>query len=274
VQIETIFRIALLVVATLSVVAFLVGFALGQRQMRNGSRIVILTALALLVLIVGGTYPLAVQHGPGITFRAFWIAVALSAGLQGGFTVSRRLQKGSRAMAVLGLTATLIIVGVAMQQIHLANSVVTRTVKELGLDTTEKYEPEKNKDCPENLRSLYIAFSMYTQDWDALPPAANWLENEDLTSKVRQDEWLHCPAVSNRHDDKYGYAYNESVAGRALNHKPLKEMPDAGKTPLVYDSTKLNKNAHDAVTSLPKPGRHSGRNNILYCDGHVEAVAP
>jgi prepilin-type processing-associated H-X9-DG protein len=237
--------------------------------MANGGRVVAALSLALLIVIVGGTYPLAAQHGQGITSRAFWLAVALIVGLLGGFAAARKPQNRLRYIAAVCLA-----VGPAGAVINAENREVIGAVKELGLDKTEKYEPEKNKACPENLRSLYIAFSMYAQDWDALPPAANWLENDDLTSKVRQDEWLHCPAVSNRRDDKFGYAYNESVAGRALNHKPLKEMPDAVKTPLVYDSTNLAKNAHDAVTSLPKPGRHGGRNNILYCDGHVEAVAP
>jgi prepilin-type processing-associated H-X9-DG protein len=36
----------------------------------------------------------------------------------------------------------------------------------------------------------------------------------------------------------------------------------------------MAKNAHDPLTSLPRPGRHGGRDNILYCDGHIEAVAP
>ena len=62
--------------------------------------------------------------------------------------------------------------------------------------------------------------------------------------------------------------------GRKLNGKTLKDMPDAAKTPLLYDSTDLAKNAHDSLTSLPKPGRHGGKNNILFCDGHIESVAP
>jgi prepilin-type processing-associated H-X9-DG protein len=51
-------------------------------------------------------------------------------------------------------------------------------------------------------------------------------------------------------------------------------MPDAAKTPLAFDSSTLTKNAHDPMTSLPKPGRHGGRNNILFCDGHIEMVEP
>ena len=72
------------------------------------------------------------------------------------------------------------------------------------------------------------------------------MDQDDFKAAVQKDEWLHCPAVSNRHDDKYGYAYNDALVGRKLNGKKLKEMPDAAKTPLLYDSTDLAKNAHDA----------------------------
>ena len=144
------------------------------------------------------------------------------------------------------------------------------------LKAKDEYKPETNKTCPENLKGLYNAFAQYAELNDSLPPADKWEENTDFTSRVPQDAWLHCPAVSNGHDDKFGYAYNTALAGKKLNlnGKPLNTYPDAAKMPLLYDSTNLSKNAQDAVTSLPKPGRHSGRNNILYLDGHVEAVAP
>jgi prepilin-type processing-associated H-X9-DG protein len=100
------------------------------------------------------------------------------------------------------------------------------------------------------------------------------LDNEEIVSKVTKNEWLHCPAISNRQDDKFGYAFNAELSARPMNGKPLKEMPNAATTPLLYDSTNLAKNAQDKTTSLPRPGRHSGRNNILYCDGHVAAVEP
>ena len=82
--------------------------------------------------------------------------------------------------------------------------------------------------------------------------------------------------MSNRHDAHFGYALNDALAGKKLNlnGKPLKTLPNASTTPLLYDSTNVSKNAHDAVASLPRPGRHGGRNNILYLDGHVAAVAP
>ena len=111
---------------------------------------------------------------------------------------------------------------------------------------------------------------MYVQDNDALPPGDNWNTNEELVSKVRQNEWLHCPSVSNRTDDKFGYALNEALLGKKLQGKTLKELPDAAKTPLLFDSSNLAVNAYGDLSLLPIPGRHQGKNNILYCDGHVE----
>ena len=144
------------------------------------------------------------------------------------------------------------------------------------LKAKDEYKPETNKTCPENLKGLYNAFTQYAELNDSLPPADKWEENMDFTSRVPQDTWLHCPVVSNGHDDKFGYAYNTALGGKKLNlnGKPLSTFPDAAKTPLLYDSTNLGKNAQDPSASLPKPGRHGGRNNILYLDGHVEAVAP
>ena len=52
---------------------------------------------------------------------------------------------------------------------------------------------------------------------------------------------------------------HEVFPGLKLNGKRLKEMPDASRTPLLYDSTNLTKGAHDKVSSLPQPGRHGAQ---------------
>ncbi len=256
---------------------FLAGFAVGLLTRRRTVAAITVIAVALLLaagLLAGARAP-ARQIGPIVTQEAMRVAVAWVLALLGGFLAGVIKQRATLLTTVGVALLVAGAVGGILQSAFAKHPEVIRVAKQLGLDQkTAKYEPEKNKACPENLKSLYIAFSMYAEDYGALPPAANWMQNEDLTSKVRQNEWLHCPAVSNRHDDKYGYAYNDQVAGRKLNGKPLKEMPDAAATPLLYDSTNLAPSAHDAVTSLPHPGRHGGRNNILYCDGRVEAVAP
>lgn len=130
------------------------------------------------------------------------------------------------------------------------------------------YEPEKNKTCPENLKQLYNAVMLYADSWDnTLPPAEIWMTA--IKENVPKDEWLHCPEVAGAGGEHYGYAMNAALGGKRVS-----DMKDAAKTPLFYDSTDVKVDAHDAVSSLPKPGRHGGRNNILYLDGHVESVPP
>ena len=40
---------------------------------------------------------------------------------------------------------------------------------------------------------------------------------------------------------------------------------------MVYESVKLVRNASDRFESLPNPGRHEGRSNVAYADGHAKA---
>lgn len=235
---------------------------------------VTLSAVAPAILLIGAARTQAEKVGPVVMQEALLLSCLLITLLVGGFFVGLALQRQQRAAANIGTAVVVVLTTLLVTNAMGRLNAILSAAHELGLDKSIKYEPEKNKACPENLKSLYIAFQLYAQDWDALPPAPNWLDNDDLTSKVRQNEWLHCPAVSNRTDEKYGYAYNDSVATKPLNHKELKAQPNAATTPLVYDSMNLAKNAHDAFASLPKPGRHSGRNNVLYLDGHVEAAAP
>lgn len=275
-RIEVILRTVEIVAAALALGAFCAGYLVGirTRKWKVASVGVVLVGALLNIGLLAGVYPLAVKYGSLISWQVGLMARAWSLALVGGFAAGVIRQRGDRTTT--GLMAALIVLlcCAVLRSAFAKNPEIIRIANQLGLNGGVKYEPEKNKDCPNNLKSLYIAFTMYAQDYGALPPAANWLGNDDLVSKVRQNEWLHCPLVSNRHDDKYGYAYNDAVAGRNLNGKPLNEMPDAAKTPLLYDSSNLAKSAHDAVTSLPRPGRHGGRDNILYCDGTVKPVAP
>ena len=126
------------------------------------------------------------------------------------------------------------------------------------------YDQSKNKTCPENLQQLYSALQFYTDSWDGqLPPAENWMTS--IKDNVPKDEWLHCPEVVKTDPKGFGYSMNPAAGGKRLT-----EIPERPKMPLLYDSTELGMNAHAGPDSVPKPGRHTGRNNILYADGHVE----
>ena len=136
------------------------------------------------------------------------------------------------------------------------------------IPASERYDAGKNRTCPENLKQLYLAVQTYAESWDGvLPPASDWLTA--IRPNVPQDAWLRCPDAKGAAGETYGYAMNAALGG-----KRLLDVPDRAHTPLFYDSRDLPPDAHDAVTSLPRPGRHTGRNNVLYADGEVRTEAP
>jgi prepilin-type processing-associated H-X9-DG protein len=259
-------------------IAALIGKWVGRRT-NNVARSLLRLAVAAIVLNVvclAAVQPVAAKIGPIVTRQTLLFTFMVTACLLGGFAGGVARQRGNKGGVIVFALVAAGLFGVGLFEFMTRVNDVLNIARDVGLlGGGQKYEPNLNQDCPENLKSLYIAFQQYAQDWDALPPAANWMANDDLVSKVTHDEWLHCPSVSNRTDDKFGYAYNDGAAGMKMNGKHnLADLPNAAHTPLLYDSTNLSKSAHDALKSLPKPGRHTGRNNILYLDGHVDAVAP
>lgn len=180
---------------------------------------------------------------------------------------------------VLGKVVVILVGVVSLLSILNARSKID-IVLQLAKSISPENSPVKDADtdrrsCPANLKALWTAFNLYAQDWDALPLAPNWCKNSDLVSRVPHNYELHCPAVSNGHDTVYGYAYNDKLSGLSLGTKTgLNQLPNASTTPLLYDSSNLTESAHDAFTSLPVPGRHSGKDYVVYMDGHVAAVTP
>ncbi len=274
----TIVNFVEIVFFTLTIIAMLTGKLIGRGTTNPIRSLLFVTvaAIGINLLLLAAVQPTAAKIGPIVTRQVLLFGFTLAVLLIGGFAAGVARQRGKQSDVVVIALITVGIAGASMFAFIARTNEALALARSVGLlNSGQKYEPEKNKDCPENLKSLYIAFQQYAQDWDALPPAGNWLDNDELVSKVHRNEWLHCPAVSNRNDDKYGYAYNDAAAGMKLHGKHnLADLPNAAQTPLLYDSTTLSKSAHDALKSLPKPGRHSGRNNILYLDGHVQAIAP
>ncbi|CCW34573.1 hypothetical protein CTKA_00407 [Chthonomonas calidirosea] len=263
------------------VVAAAVGFAVGyqsrdmQRTLRNSA----LFGLAVVLALWLGTRPLAAQHGPIITHQALVLGLGIGGGVVLGALCGLAFQRAKGERRKVGnalVSVVLVLVFTAgirsaflqrlQQLVHIWQEIAPPS------EATDKQSAES---CPDHLRALWNAFNLYAQDWDALPPAAGWMDNQEIVSKVPHNADFHCPAVSNGHDDRYGYAYNEEIAGQSLGQKTsLKQLSNAANTPLIYDSTDLAKNATDRFTSLPKPGRHNGIDYVLYLDGHVGAVKP
>lgn len=273
-QVDAILNMVRGVCTGLCVLMFVAGVRAGARTQdvpRSGKRLALAIAV-IAALLVGGTLPLAARIGSVVLWVATYLSCALGAALIGGFGTGRKRSKGLTGGVALYVVVTGVVAALALASMFAQLIPVAAIVKEYG--PGKKYDPKADKSCTENLQSLYFAFGKYAEYNDALPPAETWQDPEDFKAAIQKDEWLHCPTVSNRHDGKFGYAFNAALSGRKLKGKKLNEMPDAAATPLLYDSTNLAKNAHDTLTSLPKPGRHGGKNSILFCDGHIESVAP
>jgi prepilin-type processing-associated H-X9-DG protein len=267
-SIETILRLVLLAGAMMAIFVGFTAYKWGSNSRAKAALIALVSIWTALTL--GGGLYLTPKIGPLVRNEGFLLALAPIGALVGGLASGRRKAVGlSPVLVIAGFTVLVII---DLEAFYRLNHTLADVAGSLGIGAVhQKYEPTANKECPENLKSLYFAFAQYVEGNGSLPPAEKWMDNEEIASKVQKEEWFHCPEVSNRHDNHFGYAYNDSIAGRSLNGKKLNELTDAVHTPLLYDSTNLAKSAHDAFVSLPKPGRHGGRNNVLYCDGHVEA---
>jgi len=196
---------------------------------------------------VGGQYVVA---GP-----LFYLGPITGAAILGGALIG----SAKRGAAILG---TLVFAAGAA---YFAPKVhdVCKVVKDVREATQSTYVPEKNMKCPDNLKQLYNAVLTYADSWnDALPPADNWMTA--IKDYVTKDEWLHCPEASTGQADRFGYSFNPVLGG-----KKRKEIPDPKTMPMIYDSTDLTMNAHAGPENIPKPGRHTGKNNVIFADGTV-----
>ncbi|MCS7301631.1 MAG: DUF1559 domain-containing protein [Fimbriimonadales bacterium] len=124
-------------------------------------------------------------------------------------------------------------------------------------------EKARATQCMSNLKQLSLAMLTYAADYDdRLPPAPRW--SDSIAARIRDPITFRCPSVP---PGKFGYAMNSR-----LSHQRISELVDSHTTPLLYDSSNLERNAHDAFSSLPNPPRHVQVNNVVYADGHVRAV--
>ncbi len=163
---------------------------------------------------------------------------------------------GSGATRVAGVAA--LVIGLAATTARLQPLVAFARV----LAPSESYKAEMNKTCPENLKQLHAALMLYADSWDGkLPPANSWMTA--IRDNVPEDAWLHCPDAGK--PGGFGYAFNMALGGADVS-----STKGGATTPLLYDSSDMRQDGADDVVSLPSPGRHTGRNNVLYLDGHVE----
>lgn len=123
----------------------------------------------------------------------------------------------------------------------------------------------------QNLAEISKALSLYIESEGAYPPKDEWMDKlllfmrADDMAKEEQIKKLVAPGSA---EGEFGYAFNGEIAGKWAS-----EIEDPGKTPVIYDSSKLRRNAYDErpFESLPSPPRN-GENMVLWADGRVSAA--
>jgi prepilin-type processing-associated H-X9-DG protein len=105
---------------------------------------------------------------------------------------------------------------------------------------------------------------MYNYDEDGLPQGEKWM---DLALPyTKNPEVFRCPAISE--GQGFGYAMNDTLSGVDTEA----EM-EWSKVPMVYESFRRERNAHDYFTSLLQTPRHEKTKVVVvgFADGHVRS---
>jgi len=119
----------------------------------------------------------------------------------------------------------------------------------------------KKTACLSNLKQQAQAVLLYSaEENDRFPNRDVWMDS--IAPYVKNQAIHKEPTMPAQ---VYGYAFNSNLSDAKGPRHPE-------KVPLVYDSVNPIRNASDAAVSLPSPGRHAGKDNIAYADGHVKAV--
>jgi len=118
--------------------------------------------------------------------------------------------------------------------------------------------------CLSNVKQMALGLLMYSGDYDSkMPKADRWMDS--IKEYAKFEGIFHDPAMIE--PGEYGYAFRKSASG--LNADKVPKQEDYA---VIFDSRLLQRNAHSELWSLPKPGRHSGSNNIGFLDGHAKSI--
>jgi prepilin-type processing-associated H-X9-DG protein len=120
--------------------------------------------------------------------------------------------------------------------------------------------------CISHIKQLALGMLIYADANDDLLPLRDlWMDAVQPYVK-RPIKDMRCNKVVEEKLPGYGYAFNS-----LLERKPSTQVKAAESTIMLYDSINYGKNASDPLLSLPKPGRHDGRNMIAFLDGHARS---
>ncbi len=114
--------------------------------------------------------------------------------------------------------------------------------------------------CLSNLKQVLVGQLMYASDHDDRATlASNWMNASLLY--VKSEATYRCTAVE---PPNFGFAFNEFMSGAKIG------MEDSGEKRLVYESRNLKRNVAEYLPLFPVPGRHQGKNNVGFADGHAK----
>lgn len=144
------------------------------------------------------------------------------------------------------------------------------TAKDRGVfDETTMREYEGSS--MENLKGLHTALMIYHDSNEMFPEGNGWmdavwpsLKTNDL-SEEEATKKLKNPIVAAENPLSFGYAFNDLFSGQYIDDVDA----DPAKTPLVFDSSDLSRNAFGLPAQLaPEPARPGG-NKAVTAEGNV-----
>ena len=148
---------------------------------------------------------------------------------------------------------------------------VVRDFIKIGiLDTLKKPEMRSYSGATiDNLRAMQMALSQYHESEGSFPESSGWMDAIEPRIQVfdmaknETEKKMVSPMYRNQ-PGKYGYAMND-----ACSKKYKDDIPEPEKTPLVFDSSDLTRNAHgDPAKLLPSPPR-DGANQGISVEGQL-----
>lgn len=121
--------------------------------------------------------------------------------------------------------------------------------------------------CLSNIKQIATAQLVYSVDNDdRFPAAEDWQDR--VTPYTTSQSLFDCPKLA-KDGQSNGYAMNAKLGGVAA----IKVAAPA-ETVLLFESMRLERNAHSGLEALPNPGRHLRKNSVAFADGSSRKLAP
>lgn len=116
----------------------------------------------------------------------------------------------------------------------------------------------------DNLKAIHLALSLYHESEGQFPFGEGWMDalepfyrTDDMSAEEAKKKFVN-PLLPSGTKDGFGYALNDVASGKYKD-----DVPTPARTPLVFDSMDLKRNAHGTPEKLlPNPPRQGGNMGI------------